>query len=90
MTVISELDYHLTMWSVDTIDWQRPEPETIVKRVINKVHNDAIILMHPTEPTAKALPDMLTQLKQDGYKMITVEKIVIMKDGEIKGDTQTT
>ncbi|HQA49206.1 MAG: polysaccharide deacetylase family protein [Syntrophomonadaceae bacterium] len=90
MAVISELDYHLTMWSVDTIDWQRPEPKTIVKRVINKVHNDAIILMHPTEPTAKALPDMLTQLKQDGYKMITVEKIVIMKDVKIKGDTQTT
>lgn len=90
MTVISELGYDLTMWSVDTIDWQRPDPDIIVKRVMNKVHNDAIILMHPTEPTVKALPAMLTQLKQDGYKMIPMEKIVITKDGKAKGDVQTT
>lgn len=90
MTVVSELGYDLTMWSVDTIDWQRPDPDTIVKRVMNKVHNDAIILMHPTEPTAKALPAMLIQLKQDGYKMIPMEKIVIKKDGKTKGDVQTT
>lgn len=77
MTVVSELGYDLTMWSVDTIDWQRPAPDTIVKRVINKVHNDAIILMHPTDPTAKALPAMLGQLKQEGYKMLTIDQVVV-------------
>lgn len=88
MTVVSELGYELTMWSVDTIDWQRPAADTIVKRVMNKVHNDAIILMHPTEPTAQALPDLLSQLKQDGYKMVSIDKIIV-KDGKIKGDVQT-
>lgn len=90
MMVVSELGYNLTMWSVDTIDWQRPDPNTIVKRVMNKVHNDAIILMHPTEPTAQALPSLLTQLKKDGYNMIPMEKIVIVKDGKVTGDVKTT
>lgn len=80
LTVTSDMNYYLIMWSVDTIDWQRPAPETIVKRVLNKVHNDAIILMHPTDPTLKALPGMLDQLKEEGYKMVTIDKLLVDKD----------
>ena len=36
------------MWSVDTIDWQKPTPNVLINRVMSKVHNGAIILMHPT------------------------------------------
>ncbi len=75
----ADINYHLIMWSVDTIDWQRPDPETIVNRVMKKVHNDAIILMHPTEPTVKALPDMLKQLQEEKYKMVSIDKILIEK-----------
>lgn len=74
--------YKLIMWSVDTIDWQRPQPETIVNRVMKKVHNDAIILMHPTEPTAKALPEMLKQLQAEKYKMLTIDKVLLEKTDE--------
>lgn len=89
MTVTSDLGYRLVMWSVDTIDWQRPDPNTIVKRVINKVHNDAIILMHPTEPTVKALPALLGQLKQDGYKMVTIENVYSIDTRKEKGDVKS-
>lgn len=73
----ANIDYKLIMWSVDTVDWKRPLPETIVSRVIKKVHNDAIILMHPTEPTVKALPEMLKQLQAEKYKMLTIDKVVL-------------
>ena len=73
------IDYKFIMWSVDTVDWQRPQPETIVNRVMKKVHNDAIILMHPTEPTVKALPEMLKQLQAEKYKMLTIDKVVLDK-----------
>jgi probable sporulation protein (polysaccharide deacetylase family) len=76
MSVVSSLDYDLIMWSVDTVDWQRPSPDTIVKRVMNKVQNDAIILMHPTEPTVKALPDMLQKLLDEEYKIVTVQELI--------------
>ncbi len=79
---VHSLGYDLIMWSVDTIDWQRPGPDTIVKRVINKVHNDAIILMHPTEPSLKALPQLLKYLKDEGYQIVTIDQIIIKKDSE--------
>lgn len=82
MQGVQSLNYDLVMWSADTIDWQRPAPETIIKRVMNKVHNDAIILMHPTEPTLKALPELLKKLGDEGYKMVTIEQILVKKDPE--------
>lgn len=75
----ADINYKLIMWSVDTIDWQKPSPETIVSRVMKKVHNDAIVLMHPTDPTVKALPELLKQLKAENYKMVTLDKILIEK-----------
>lgn len=83
MQAISSIDYDLILWSIDTIDWQRPSPDTIVKRVLNRVHNDAIILMHPTEPTVKALPELLKGLKEQDYKMITIDEIT---SGKLTGD----
>ncbi len=76
VAAVADMNYDFIMWSVDTIDWQRPAPETIVKRVVSRVHNDAIVLMHPTEPTVKALPEMLKQLKNQGYKMISIDEMV--------------
>jgi probable sporulation protein (polysaccharide deacetylase family) len=73
----ANINYKLIMWSVDTVDWKRPLPETIVNRVMKKVHNDAIILMHPTDPTVKALPELLKQLKAEKYKMLTIDKVVL-------------
>jgi len=76
VSTVSGLNYQLIMWSVDTVDWQRPAPEVITKRVMNRVHNDAIVLMHPTEPTLKALPALLKELKDEGYRMVPIEEIV--------------
>lgn len=75
-------NYRLIMWSVDTIDWQRPDPQTIINRVMKKVHNDAIILMHPTDPTVKALPGLLKQLREEKYKMVTIDKIIVEKNAD--------
>ncbi|MDD2511105.1 MAG: polysaccharide deacetylase family protein [Syntrophomonas sp.] len=82
MNVVAALDYELIMWSIDTIDWQRPDSATIVKRVVSKLHNDAIILMHPTDPTVKALPEILGSIKQEGYKMLSIDKIIKRSEGE--------
>ncbi len=82
LNAVNQINYELIMWSVDTIDWQKPDPQTIVKRVTNKVHNDAIILMHPTDPTLKALPDLLSYLKDEGYKMVTIDQILNKAGGK--------
>jgi len=70
------LGYEVIMWSLDTIDWQNPDVATIVKRVVPRIHNDAIILMHPTRPTVEALPLIIKQLKEEGYQMVPVSRLI--------------
>ncbi len=74
-----ESGYKVIMWSIDTRDWQRPAPEVIVERVIDKAHNGAIVLMHPTAPTVKALPVLIEQLKKRGYQLTTVSDCIGIK-----------
>ncbi|WP_147532167.1 polysaccharide deacetylase family protein [Bacillus marasmi] len=62
------------IWSVDTIDWQRPAPETIIQRVETKVHPGALILMHPTAPTAKALDRLITIMDRKNLRIGTVSE----------------
>ena len=71
-----ELSYTTIMWSIDTIDWQRPPTEIIINRVMKKLHNGAIILIHPTQNTAKALPQLIKEIQEKGYKISTVSDII--------------
>lgn len=72
----SEAGYRTILWSVDTVDWQRPEARVIIERVLGKVHNGAIILMHPTAPTVEALPVIIEELKSRGYRLVTVSQLL--------------
>jgi probable sporulation protein (polysaccharide deacetylase family) len=65
-----------TLWTVDTVDWQNPPAETIISRVTDKVHNGAIILMHPTKGTVEALPGILAALQEQGYQIVPLEKLI--------------
>ena len=76
LSAAAELGYTTIMWSIDTIDWQRPPAEIIISRVMKKIDNGAIILMHPTESTAKALPELIRQLQNKGYVISTVSDIL--------------
>ena len=58
-----DLNYKVILWSIDTIDWRKDSvKDVIVKRVKDKIHNSAIILMHPTKETNKALPEIIDYL----------------------------
>ncbi len=71
-----EAGHQTIMWSVDTVDWQRPGPAVITDRVLSKAHNGAIVLMHPTGPTLAALPGIIKKLKDDGYELVTVSNLI--------------
>lgn len=71
------LGYKTILWSIDTIDWRKDKtPDQIINKVISKAHNGAIVLMHPTEATALALPSLIKDLKDRGYKIVPVSKIL--------------
>ena len=88
-----EAGYSTVLWSIDTVDWQLPDPKTIESRVLNKVHSGAIVLMHPTDPTVKALPNIIKGLKDRGYEIVTVSELVKSKssiDGKAKETKEST
>ena len=72
-----DLNTKVIMWSVDTIDWRKDSTkDLIVKRVTSKIHESAIVLMHPTAETVKALPEIINYLFKNGYKIGTISDIL--------------
>lgn len=72
--IARSLDMGTVMWTVDTIDWQKPSPNTIIKRVTSKVGPGSLILMHPTDSTAKALPALIDEMKARQLRIGTVTR----------------
>ncbi|MCZ0755413.1 polysaccharide deacetylase family protein [Anoxybacillus sp. J5B_2022] len=78
-----DLRMRTIMWSIDTIDWQKPSPSVIVKRVTSKLHPGAMILMHPTFSTAEALESLITTIQPTyeigNVSMLLDEKRIVKK-----------
>ncbi len=72
----AELGFRTILWTLDTVDWQRPEPEVIIERIVPRAANGALVLMHPTEPTLKALPELIRRLREKGFELVTVSLIL--------------
>ncbi|MFD1735865.1 polysaccharide deacetylase family protein [Bacillus salitolerans] len=77
--IASELNMRTIMWSVDTIDWQKPSPEVLINRVMQKVHPGALILMHPTESTSQSLDRLIVQIKEKKLKISNVSNLLSEK-----------
>lgn len=73
-----ELGYKTILWSIDTIDWRKGSTEgVILQRVLNKTnHAGGIVLMHPMPETAKALPQLIDQLREKGLEVGGISDIL--------------
>ncbi len=67
------------MWTIDTVDWTGNSSNDIVQRVMNRITPGAIILMHTgagASGTPKALPTIISRLKNMGYRFVTVRQLL--------------
>ncbi len=71
--IASGLGMETILWTVDTVDWKKPTPEALTKRVLDHIHKGALILMHPTESTSKSL-DILIKNIEKQYKIVPVNE----------------
>lgn len=78
LSAAEKAGYKTILWSVDTIDWQKPSAATILDRVKSKIHGGAIILAHPTAGTEEALAQMIQDLKAEGYSFVTVSENIAL------------
>lgn len=72
--------YRIVLWSVDTLDWKRPSPDSIINTVLNNVSQGDIILMHDyvsgVSSTPEALKVIIPALIDEGYDFVTVSELI--------------
>lgn len=75
------LDYETKMievlWDVDPLDWKTDNSDVIAKRVVDKVQENDIILLHDaSESSVNAAFKIIDELQKDGYTFVTVDEIL--------------
>ena len=79
------VDAPIIIWNIDTLDWKYHNSKKIVGRVLSKVKDGDIILMHDVySSTANALKIIIPKLKERGYIFVTVSELFYYKDIELK------
>lgn len=80
--------YKTIFWSFAYADWdngKQPDPERAKAKVLDNMHNGAVILLHPTSATnAAILGDVIRTLKAQGYRFGTLDELTGAEE-----DTQT-
>ncbi|MBO0959101.1 polysaccharide deacetylase family protein [Neobacillus sp. MM2021_6] len=74
--VAADLNLKTVMWTVDTVDWRKPAPEVLINRVMSKIDKGSMVLMHPTESTAKSLNQLITLIEQKNLQIGTVTDLM--------------
>ena len=67
----------------DSLDWKNYGRENIINTVVNHKHlgNGSIILCHNgAKYTAQALDDMIKGLKEKGYEIVPISKLIYKKN----------
>ena len=74
-----ELGYKTIFWSFAYADWdneKQPTREYAMKKILDNIHNGAVILLHPTSKTnADIMPELIKELKKQGYRFGTLDEL---------------
>lgn len=68
----------VVLWDVDPLDWQCQNKELVVKRVVSKVKEGDIILLHDSyQSTVEATFEIIDTLEKEGYEFVTLDEILL-------------
>lgn len=83
----TELGLYTIQWSVDSLDWKNLSAEEICSRVLSRVGSGSIVLFHNQGlNTAKALPEIIRELKSRGYVFVPVGELIYRENFRILSD----
>lgn len=75
----SQLGYQTVFWSFAYADWdnaKQPSNEYAKKKIIENIHNGAVILLHPTSKTnAAILGELIDEIRSLGYDFGTLDQL---------------
>lgn len=77
-------DKSVILWNIDTLDWRHRSPDEIADGVLSSAKSGSIILMHdfitPDTPTPDALLRIIPELKEKGFRFVTVSELIEGED----------
>ncbi len=80
-----EFGYTTILWSVDPLDWKKPGPSAVARRIVSRAGKGAIVLAHDIHAgTVAAMPSTLDQLLAKGYKFVTVSELLKLRVPEVE------
>ena len=78
-------DCPIILWSVDSRDWESRDADKICGKIIGQVKDGDIVLMHDLyQATADATERIVPALLDDGFQLVTVEEMGILKRGGLE------
>ncbi len=73
------LGYRTILWSFAYADWdndRQPSPAAAKKKIMDNLHNGAVILLHPTSATnAAILGEVIDAIRAEGYRFGTLDEL---------------
>ena len=79
LKMAQKLGYKTVFWSLAYVDWKndaQPTREEAFAKLIPRIHNGAVVLLHSTSRTnGEILDELLTQWKNMGYRFGTMEEL---------------
>lgn len=77
LKMAKELGYKTVFWSLAYVDWykdKQPTPSEAFSKLIPRIHNGAVVLLHSTSQTnAEILDQLLTKWEELGYRFGSLE-----------------
>ena len=79
LKMAKELGYRTVFWSLAYADWNndsQPTKEEAFSKLLPRIHNGAVVLLHSTSKTnAEILDELLIKWKEMGYSFGTLEEL---------------
>ena len=74
-----ELGYKTVFWSLAYVDWNndaQPTREAAFQKLLPRMHNGAVVLLHSTSATnAQILDELLTKWEEAGYRFASINQL---------------
>ncbi|WP_172373569.1 glycosyltransferase [Sporosarcina jiandibaonis] len=84
---VTQLGYITVNYDVDSKDWKLRDSKAIAENVLKQVSSGDIILLHDgggdRQATVEALPEIIEQLQNKGYKFVTVSDLMNQRQSNI-------
>ena len=84
LKMAQDIGYHTVFWSLAYVDWlndDQPTKEQAFAKLLPRIHDGAVVLLHSTSQTnAEILDELLTKWEVMGYTFGTIDELFAQQE----------